>query len=79
MRGRIDASSVPNRAESDAAKAQYGVETVLVIEDNEAVRRLTTTILKEYGYQVLEAANSTEAFAVEKEHSGDNLGIHLAA
>ena len=71
---RIEASSVPDRAESDRAKALYGSETVLVVEDNEAVRRLTQTILKAYGYHVLEAANSTEAFAIEKEYSGE---IHL--
>jgi PAS domain S-box-containing protein len=71
---RIEASSVPDRAESDRAKALCGSETVLVVEDNEAVRRLTQTILKAYGYHVLEAANSTEAFALEKEHSG---AIHL--
>jgi two-component system cell cycle sensor histidine kinase/response regulator CckA len=71
---RIEAPSVPDRAESDRAKARYGSETVLVVEDNEAVRRLTQTILKTYGYHVLEAANSTEAFAIEKEHSGE---IHL--
>jgi CheY-like chemotaxis protein len=71
---RIDAWSVPDRAEADRAKALHGDETVLVVEDNEAVRRLTRTILEAYGYQVIEAANSTEAFAVEKEHSGE---IHL--
>ena len=71
---RIDAWSVPDRAESDRAKVLHGDETALVVEDNEAVRRLTKTILKAYGYQVLEAANSTEAFALEKEHSGE---IHL--
>jgi len=71
---RIDTWSVPDRAESDGAKVLHGDETVLVVEDNEAVRRLTKTILKAYGYQVLEAANSTEAFALEKEHSGE---IHL--
>jgi len=71
---RIDTWSVPDRAESDGAKVLRGDETVLVVEDNEAVRRLTKTILKAYGYQVLEAGNSTEAFALEKEHSGE---IHL--
>ena len=71
---RIEAPSLPDRAQSDRAKALCGSETVLVVEDNEAVRRLTQTILKAYGYHVLEAANSTEAFALEKEHSG---AIHL--
>ena len=71
---RVDASSVSDQGESVRVKALHGDETVLVVEDNEAVRRLTKTILTAYGYQVLEAANSTEAFAREKEHSGE---IHL--
>jgi CheY-like chemotaxis protein len=71
---RIEATSVPNRAEADKSKALRGDETVLVVEDNEAVRKLTQTILTAYGYQVLEAANSTEAFAIEKGYPDE---IHL--
>jgi CheY-like chemotaxis protein len=72
---RIDVCSPPGlTASHKAAKTVQGSETVLVVEDNEAVRRLTITILKAHGYHVLEAANSTEAFALEKRHTGE---IHL--
>src|SRR5215467_3526919 len=71
---RIDACPLSDQAKPVRVKALHGNETVLVVEDNEAVRRLTKTILTAYGYHVLEAANSTEAFAREKEHGGE---IHL--
>jgi two-component system cell cycle sensor histidine kinase/response regulator CckA len=44
---------------------------VLVVEDEQEVRRLTRTILESYGYQVIEAANGEEALGVEKEHPGE--------
>ena len=56
------------------AASLCGSETVLVVEDEVAVRRLTETILTRYGYHVLEAANGAEAIAIAKKDSGE---IHL--
>ncbi len=41
-----------------------GSETVLVVEDEEALRRLTRRILESRGYNVLEAADGTDAIRV---------------
>ena len=38
-----------------------GTETVLVVEDADALRKLTVTLIRQYGYQVLSAANGAEA------------------
>jgi two-component system, cell cycle sensor histidine kinase and response regulator CckA len=41
--------------------AQKGSETILLVEDAEPVRRLARTILEGFGYEVLLAANGSEA------------------
>jgi CheY-like chemotaxis protein len=51
-----------------------GSETVLLVEDEEAVRRLARLVLEKMGYRVLEAASAEEAFSVATGHSG---GIDL--
>jgi PAS domain S-box-containing protein len=72
---RIDARPSDESVASSAQTGRlYGSETVLVIEDEVAVRRLTETILTKYGYHVLEATGGPEALAIAKEHSGE---IHL--
>lgn len=43
---------------------QNGSETILLVEDNDKVRKLTITILKMRGYKVLSAANSYETESI---------------
>ena len=44
-----------------------GSEAILVVEDEESVRKLTCTALRKYGYEIIEAANAGEALlACEK-------------
>jgi hypothetical protein len=51
-----------------------GTETVLVVEDQDQLRKMIGHILRSYGYRVLEAANAGEALV----HSWDHTGpIHL--
>jgi hypothetical protein len=44
-----------------AVPALGGKETVLVVEDQAAVRQYTIAVLKEYGYRVIPAENAAEA------------------
>ena len=46
-----------------AASAQQA-ETILLVEDEDAVRHFASRVLKHYGYQVLEAATPDEALAM---------------
>ncbi len=51
-----------------------GSQTVLVVEDEELVRQITSTTLKDNGYTVLEASNSKEALPICENYPGK---IHL--
>jgi PAS domain S-box-containing protein len=48
-------------------QAHGGGETILVVEDEEPVRRFVSDLLKEYGYNVRLASNGLEALEVWKE------------
>ena len=45
-------------------------ETILVVEDEEAVRQFTETLLVELGYRVLTAENGEHALRVSQEYGG---------
>ena len=70
---RIDADRVRSRVAADGPTTR-GIETILLVEDHPAVREFTSAVLKQYGYHVLEAAASEEAFALARQSSGP---IHL--
>lgn len=47
-----------------------GTEAILLVEDNEAVRNLLATILKNLGYAVFEASNGVDALEIFKGKEG---------
>jgi two-component system cell cycle sensor histidine kinase/response regulator CckA len=49
-------------------KIPRGDETILLVEDDAAVRHATRSVLEEFGYTVLEAADGVEAMAVFEKH-----------
>jgi two-component system, cell cycle sensor histidine kinase and response regulator CckA len=66
-----DSLSKTNSGRSERPPGGY---TVLVVDDEEAVRRLACRMLTWTGYQALEATHGREAIATMEQHAG---GIHL--
>ncbi|HEV8588928.1 MAG TPA: PAS domain S-box protein [Pyrinomonadaceae bacterium] len=56
------------------AKVAQGSETILLVEDEEMLRKLARQTLKSHGYQIVEASNGNEAVSVSAQHQG---AIHL--
>jgi len=56
-------------AAAPAAGTLRGSETVLVVEDAEALRKLSITLLEQSGYRVLSAANGAEALELAQKDS----------
>jgi PAS domain S-box-containing protein len=64
----------PNRSPGTVTGKPDHPQTVLVVEVDDAVRRLAVSILKALGYQTLEAANGRQAKTVVERHKEP---IHL--
>lgn len=56
--------------QSKAPIAPRGTETILLVEDEDAVRILTRRILVSYGYTVLEAAEGDQAVRMASDYDG---------
>jgi PAS domain S-box-containing protein len=58
----------------DTATVPHGTETILLVEDDDAVRRFAKRTLRSHGYTVLVARDGVDALHVSEEHAGP---IHL--
>ena len=71
---RVEAASELREAEPEPVVLRRGSETVLLVEDDEAVRELTCEVLEMHGYTVLAVADAGEAPRVLE---GASRPIHL--
>ena len=63
-----------DREKHEKSRDMTGTGTVLLVEDEEAVRRFAVRALERQGYKVYEAGTGTEALAVMEEH-GDSVDL----
>jgi len=62
---------VADAGAGDAVPARHtGGETILVVEDEQAVRDLTVRILRQLGYTILTASSGAEALEISQSHKG---------
>ena len=71
---RVLKSSRKAATSSTKITSLKGNETVLVVEDEEMVRNLTSVILREHGYNVITAKNGKEALELCEQYDGQ---IHV--
>jgi PAS domain S-box-containing protein len=67
---RAEASAPEVEALPGLEDAPQGTETLLLVEDEEAVRALISTVLQESGYTVLEAGSSEAALRIVDNYAG---------
>ncbi len=71
---RVDGPPEPLREKVPGDELLRGTETILLVEDEEEVRKLTVRVLERQGYKVLAAREGDEAFLICKQHQDP---IHL--
>ncbi len=72
VRGDIEKKPAPPIAEAE--DLPRGTETILLAEDDDALRKLASSILSDFGYTVIESSNGEEAIELFNRSNG---GIRL--
>jgi CheY-like chemotaxis protein len=67
---RVRPAVTEQGAGPEVRRRQRGTETVLLVEDEDEVRRLVSGVLEHHGYTVLPAARPHEAMALCASHEG---------
>jgi PAS domain S-box-containing protein len=69
-----DSPPAPREVEAAESSISEGKETILLVEDEPAVRELARMVLSEGGYEVIEAQNAEDAVRLAGRHGSE---IHL--
>jgi PAS domain S-box-containing protein len=67
-------TTIPSPERTATQPLEHGHETILLVEDEPAILKMTIKMLERLGYNVIEAATPGEAIRLAHEHAGD---IHM--
>lgn len=68
---RVESGVMDDRSEHDEPILRRGSETILIVEDEEAVLDLSRSMLERLGYTVLAVTNPDQAISLAGEYAGD--------
>jgi signal transduction histidine kinase len=74
---RVAAPPPPAYKKPSSKKVRGGTETILVLEDDVSVRHISVRMLRSLGYEVIEAASSSDARHLLAENGGRRIDLLL--
>jgi CheY-like chemotaxis protein len=72
---RLAQSAAPAPADARTGPSPRGTETLLLVEDEPAVRHLAVNVLRSLGYEVLSASNGQDGLHVARNHKGEPIRL----
>ncbi len=75
---RVDESLVTEQSVTEEPELPNGTEVLLMVEDEAAVRELSALVLRECGYEVLEAGNGQEGLQVASAHHQSRISLVIS-